>query len=346
MTLAGTVRTSARAPILQVLKTSVAVVVAWVASAALLGTPMPIFAAIAALLVVLPSVNQSVARGIERSLGVILGVVIAAVAGSLLGAESWVVLSVIVVCLLLGWALRLRPSAANQIPISGMLVLALGAQTPGYAFDRILETIIGAAAATIVNFAIVPPVLLLPAHVAVGRLLRECAVTLDFLSLSLTEPQDAESLQALMVQARSLRKLDAAAVAAVVTAAESLTLNPRRGRNRRVLDNDTELLNRLSVLARRLIGMSRAVRDHYDSSLHHEASVQDIARELTRASHDLRLLGQVNEGAPIAESGDALPALTAPLHIPRPHPAHWILIGSLLEDMRRVREEIIGERDD
>jgi hypothetical protein len=29
-----------------------------------------------------------------------------------------------------------------------------------------------------------------------------------------------------------------------------------------------------------------------------------------------------------------------------PNPEHWILIGSLLEDMRRVREEIVGETAD
>ena len=26
-----------------------------------------------------------------------------------------------------------------------------------------------------------------------------------------------------------------------------------------------------------------------------------------------------------------------------PHPQHWILIGALMEDLRRVREEITGE---
>jgi hypothetical protein len=38
-----------------------------------------------------------------------------------------------------------------------------------------------------------------------------------------------------------------------------------------------------------------------------------------------------------------LPALTAPMLVPRPHPDHWILIGSLLEDLRRIREVIIGD---
>jgi hypothetical protein len=36
------------------------------------------------------------------------------------------------------------------------------------------------------------------------------------------------------------------------------------------------------------------------------------------------------------------PALTAPLVVLQPSEEHWILIGSLLEDIRRIRSEIIG----
>ncbi|MCU1406469.1 MAG: hypothetical protein JWQ43_2772 [Glaciihabitans sp.] len=318
---------------------------AWVVSAALLGQPLPIFAAIAALLVVQPSVNQSLSRGIERSIGVILGVIVASVADIIFGTSSAVVLAVIVVSLLIGWALRLGPASATQIPISGMLMLSIGVATPNYAFDRILETVIGAAVAMLVNAAIAPPVLLVPAHTAVGRLLEHSAATLERLSLTLSQKQDAAGLEALMVQARSLRSLDAAAAAAIAAAAESLTLNPRRGKHRRILKGDAELHARLSVLVRRLIGMSRAVHDHYDSSLHQEPIVRDLARELSKAAHDLRLLHSTEGVLSAPPQDDQLPALTAPLSVPRPHPTHWVLIGSLLEDMRRVREEIIGDED-
>lgn len=330
-------------------KTSIAAVLAWLVSAALLGQPLPIFAAIAALLVVQPSVNQSLSRGIERSIGVILGVILASVVGFHFGTASWIVLGVVVLSLLLGWALRLGPGSANQIPISGMLMLSIGAGTPAYALDRVLETIIGAAVAMIVNVTIVPPVLLVPAHVAVGRLLRECASSLERLSTSLSEPQSAAQLDELMVKVRDLRTLDATAISAIATAEESLTLNPRRGHHRRVLERDAELLARLSVLVRRIIGMARAVHDHYSLSLHEEPTVQDIARELNRAAHDLRLLGQDPTNGDRDEQTppeDLLPALTSPLMIPRPNLAHWVLIGSLMEDMRRVREEIIGTEDE
>jgi len=347
MRFVTTLRSSTRAPLLQVAKTSAAAIIAWLASQLLLGQPLPIFAAIAALLVVQPSVNQTVLKGIERSVAVIAGVVIAYVAGQLFGAASWVILLVIVVSLLLAWALKLGPGSTNQIPISAMLVLALGAQTPGYAVERILETIIGAVVGLLVNLAIVPPVSLAPAHRAVKQLLTDVAAVLDDLASTLTSPSTRGERDALLERARSLRGERDAAASALVHAAESLTLNPRRGRLREALQNDEELFRRLSVLVTRVLGMVRAVHDHYSTSLIGDATTLAIANELERAAHDLRLVGAATAGAEtdttvVPTMTAELPALTAPLTIAAPSTDQWILIGSLMEDMRRVREEIIG----
>jgi hypothetical protein len=86
------------------------------------------------------------------------------------------------------------------------------------------------------------------------------------------------------------------------------------------------------------------VHDNWDESLLDEPTVGAIATELRRASHDLRLLGRATEAEPAPVTSE-LPALTAPLAIVRPHPDHWILIGSLLEDLRRIRSEIIGDEN-
>jgi uncharacterized membrane protein YgaE (UPF0421/DUF939 family) len=348
MRFVSSLRTPARSPILQVLKTAVAASAAWVVSMALLGQPLPIFAAIAALLVVQPSVNQSLSKGLERSVGVIAGVVVAVVIGQAFGTGTWVVLAVIIVAVLVAWLLKLGPGTASQIPISAMLVLAIGAHTPGYAIDRILETIIGAALGLIINVAIVPPVLLRPAHLAVARLLEELATMLDELAIALTVPQNSAQLNRLLERARELRPLSDAAAEALGEGADSLTLNPRRSNLRRVLERDDVLFARLSVLVTRVIGMTRAIRDRYDDSLATDSTVASIAVELTRAAHDLRLLGRDAEGtAPetISTETAQIPTLTAPLRIMQPHPEHWILVGSLMEDIRRVREEIIGSED-
>lgn len=333
-------RTAARGPLLQVVKTSIAAIVAWIISSVLLQQALPIFAAIAALLVVQPSVNQSLAKGIERSIGVILGVVLAYLAGLLFGNASWVVLSAIVVSLVLAWGLRLSPGSSNQIPISAMLVLAIGAQTPAYAADRIIETIIGAAIGLIVNVLIVPPILAAPAHGSVSRLVAAVADTLTRLALALSSPTDRPALDRMLDDARSLRPLQLAAARDLDAATDSLTLNPRGGIYRDSIEADRELLARLSILVTRAIGMARAVHDNYDNSLLGDPIVASISLELERAAHDVQLLGRDEK----VGTSDELPppALTAPLVIAEPDPRHWILVGSLMEDIRRVREEIVG----
>lgn len=328
---------------LQVLKTSAAAVVAWVVSSLLLGQPYPIFAAIAALLVVQPSVNQSLAKGIERSVGVVFGVLLATAAGAVFGSASWVVLLAIVASLLIAWALKLGPGSSNQIPISAMLVLALGGDSPLYALDRVLETIIGAATALVINALIVPPVLVAPAHVAITRLQERTAASLERIALALHEPQSRQELEAMLQQARELRGLRDAAADAVALGEESLTLNPRRSRMRDKLAEDVELLVRLNALVTRVLGMARAIHDHYDPTLMNDPIVHAIVTEISRAAHDLRLLGASDADSPEADA--QLPALTAPMAVQQPNPDHWILVGSLLEDMRRVREEIVGVAD-
>jgi len=339
MPLLPSLRSTSRSPLLQVVKTSVAVVAAWLICSALFTQTAPIFAAIAALLVVQPSVNQSIAKGLERSVGVILGVVLAYGIGFVFGTSGWVVLVAIVLALLFSWVLKLGPGSANQIPISAMLVLSLGALQFGYAVDRILETIIGAAIGLAVNVLIVPPVLLQPAHLAVARLAREVAAAMERLALALSEKTELDELDAIRAKARALRKTRDTATDAVARGAESLTLNPRRGRNRALLERDAELLDRLSILTTRVMGMTRAVRDNYQPSLITDPAIVEIAEELRRAAHDVRLLGR--EDPSTQES----PLLTAPLAILRPNAEHWILIGSLLEDLRRVRQEIQGSDD-
>ena len=59
---------------------------------------------------------------------------------------------------------------------------------------------------------------------------------------------------------------------------------------------------------------------------------------------DLRLLAR-DPGEAVAEPGTetaGLPVLTAPLTVVTPDPRHWVLIGSLVEDLRRIHVEIAG----
>lgn len=342
MGLADTIRASKRQPLLQVGKAAAATIAAWLVAGWLIPGPLPVFAAIAALLVVQPSVNQSLGKAIERSIGVIAGVIVATVLSLLLGQSSWVVLLAIAVAMLIAWALRMTPGTSNQVAISAMLVLALGSSTPGYALDRVLETLIGAVIGIIVNALIVPPVQIEPARRDLALLGGELAASLDRLATSLRAPRTSAQLVELMVMARLLRPMRDAADASIRTGEESLTLNPRRSAHRTELADLRALLDRLSPVVTQVIGMTRAVVDLYDESLPEEPTVLAIAEQLGRASHDVRLAVHLADVEPEPLTS-VVPALTSPLVVSTPKSGNWILIGSLLEDLRRIRAELLDE---
>ena len=335
-------RATRRAPILQVLKSAVATIAAWLVAGWLIPGPLPVFAAIAALLVVQPSVDQSLGKAIERSVGVIAGVVIASALGLVFGPNGWVILLAIVVAILAAWAARMTTPTSNQVAISAMLVLALGGTSPEYAFDRILETLIGAAIGIVVNVLIVPPVLVGPAREQLAALGGELAASVDRLAAALEAPQSRADLDALMIEARLLRPMRDAADGAIADAEESLTLNPRRSAHRGDLVEQRKLLERLGPIVTQVIGMTRAVVDHYDDDLAGEPTVRAIAEQLRRVAHDIRLAVHLADVDPEPLTS-AIPALTAPLVVAAPKSDHWILVGSLMEDLRRIRDELLDD---
>ena len=339
MGITATFRATKRVPILQVAKSAVATIAAWLVAGWLIGGQLPVFAAIAALLVVQPSVNQSLGKAIERSIGVILGVLVATGVSLALGQTTWIILFAIVVAMLVAWALKMTPGTSNQVAISAMLVLALGASSPEYALDRVLETLIGAAIGIVVNALIVPPVAVAPARSEIALLGGELAASVRRLADALEHPRSPSQLEALMIEARLLRPMRDAADAAIAAGEESLTLNPRRSAHRDELAQLRELLEQLSPIVTQVIGMTRAFADHYDESLHDEPTVRAIAEQLRRVAHDVRLAARVAEHEPEPITSET-PALTSALVIAPPKSGHWILVGSLMEDLRRIREEL------
>lgn len=345
-------RAAARVPLLQVVKTAIAVVASWFLATLLLPNAMPVFAVVAAVIVVQPSVNQTYARAVERSFGVVVGVLVALAAVAVFGQHSWLVLAATVVALFVGWGLRLPPGSSAQIAISALLVLTIGAATPDYALIRIAETVLGAAVALVVNALLAPPLATAPVRAAVGRLARAEADRMEDLADLLESDPDRDTRDAALVRVRELRTLRNDAQEAITRGTDSLAFNPRRSRAKDQFERDQALFARLDPLVTRIVGMTRTFHDQWDASLSDEPLVEGIAEELRRAAHDLRLLVRHEETAanpkrqttpaPEAEPTPAA-ALTRPIALPEPNIRHWVLLGALLEDLRRIREEVVGE---
>ena len=338
----GRFTVSARPPALQLMKAGGAAVLSWFVCLLVFPGSLPMFGAIAALIVVQESVDQSLTKGIERVVGVLFGVSVALGAGALFGVNSWLFIAAILVSMAVGWLLRMSATSTNQIAITAMLMIALGGSELGYGVERLVETAIGAAIGVAVNAIIAAPVGTGVTRAEITALTERAARALDRLADALDEPRDEAWLEDMLESARLLHQERATVHQSLRRARESLRLNPRSRRHMRHLLEDDALFQRVQPIVTQIIGMSRALYDLYDPELVDDPSVIGMREEIRRAAHDLALLG-----SPVAEDSaePELPALTAPYTILRPPPRHWVLIGSLMEDLRRIRGRITGELD-
>lgn len=149
--------------VLLILKTAGAAGIAWAVGGQLTGSPRPVLASLAAVLVVQATVYQTVQSGLRRVLGVVLGVLLALALGRWLGINAWSLTLVLLLALLVGRMFRLA-GQTSQVAASALLVLAIGDTATGYARERIFETLVGALVGVLVNVLIAPPV-----HVHVAR---------------------------------------------------------------------------------------------------------------------------------------------------------------------------------
>lgn len=338
--MTGRFRLPKRAPLLQVLKAAAAAILTWFICLLIFPEQLPIFGAIAALLCVQESVDQSLTRGVERVVGVLLGVSVALGAGAMFGPQSWLFVAAILVSMTVGWLLRMTNPSTNQIAISALLMIALGGLSVGYGVERLVETAIGAIIGVGINAVVVAPVRTTPVHGAIRELIAHATVALRRLAEALEEPRDADWIADMLRTARALQAERDDVHQLLRSARESLRLNPRGARYKAILEADDALFGRLQPIVSQILGMTRALSDHYGPGLVGDPQVVGMAAEMRRAAHDLALLGRDD----LAVEGAAEPpALTAPYVIAQPHPEYWQLIGSLMEDLRRVRGRITGE---
>jgi hypothetical protein len=246
-------------PALQAAKTAVAAGLSWFIAADVMGNSIPVFAPLAALLTVQVTVWESVSRGLQRVLGVVVGVLVAYGFARLAGINAWSIALVIFVSLLAGRALRLGQQGAIQVPVSALLVLVLGATTGGYALDRVLDTVVGAATGILVNLVIVPPTQLNGARTEVNNFAAALAMLLRGIAQGFVLP--GADLAAHLQQARRLGDSTNAASLAVERSEAATRLNPAGRRDRPAVHKLHVAVKTLTVVERAARGIARALAD-------------------------------------------------------------------------------------
>ena len=141
---------------LQIIKTAFAAALSWFIASTLLQSEYPYFAPIAAIITVQVTVVDSVNKATQRIIGIIGGVLLSMLLRHWFKIGAVSIFSVILIGMAISKALRMNPQIISQVAISSLLVLAFGQTEEGYAYERIIETVLGSGIAVLINALIVP----------------------------------------------------------------------------------------------------------------------------------------------------------------------------------------------
>lgn len=197
-------RLRGRSAIGRALRLTGAAVAAFAVALLLFPGTAPILAPLTALLIVEITLKDSVTSGAKRVVSVGAGVLLAVVFSSVVGLTWWSLGLLVAASIMVGQLLRLGPHML-EVPISAMLVLAVGGAQAA-AVDRIAETLIGVAVGLAVNLAFPPGTGEQSAARAVHRFAGELARLLRTASTELAEPIDDHRATRWMDDARRLSR--------------------------------------------------------------------------------------------------------------------------------------------
>lgn len=140
----------------QLLKMALAAGLAWWLALLLFSRARPYFAPLAAILTMQVTVAKSVSLGGQRILGVVGGIAVSLTVAHWLGISALSIGMIVLVASALAALLGLGPNAVAQAAVTALLVVALG-NGASYAAARLVDTILGALVAVLVNALLVPP---------------------------------------------------------------------------------------------------------------------------------------------------------------------------------------------
>ncbi|MER6914375.1 aromatic acid exporter family protein [Streptomyces sp. NPDC000594] len=346
------------------MRATAAATLAYAAALWLSDEPAPLTAPLTALLVVQVTLYSTLTTSVRRVNSVVAGVLIASAFSLLVGLSWWSLGLIILASLVVGYLVRVG-EFVPEVAISAMLVLGV-TRVADTAWDRVLETLIGAAVGLLFN-VLLPPVWVGSAGESIGGLSRRMRRLLLDMGEGLSAPGPPAAGTVVRYEQRlyEARRLDndiAEVDASLRQAEDSLRLNPRVREgllNRVVLRTGLDTLEIcavvLRVMARTLTDLAkgrggerlfddevaRAFEELFsrtgDALVSFAALVTSQVSE--RAEEAERRLTEGLAGAVAARERVAGPLLEGIRRDPR----HWQLAGALLAEADRILAELDPE---
>ena len=347
-----------RRPGLRTAKTTLAAVLSFAVAQQLLTSPQPVLAPLTALLVVQLTMYETLASGLQRVASVVTGVLIAVGFATWVGLTWWSLGLVVAASLVIGRLLHLGDHLL-EVPISAMLVLAVGG-AEGPALDRVYETLIGAAVGVAVNLVIAAPLYVQPASDAITELAERMAAFLRQLAEQLGAGWSRESADRMLNEARRLGDEVDHAERTLARAQDSARFNPRVAQAREALPRLRTGLTGLEVTYVTIRNLCRSLLDRTyfvpseEAETVYDAQVRSVLAQVLQAAADA--VGHVSVVTSGAEAQDAarreVDQRLLELHSHRDRLAEllheesradravWQQHGALLADLDRMRIEI------
>ncbi len=287
------VRRDGRSAVLWSLRITVAATASYLVASLFFPGTEPLLAPLTAMLVVQVTPISLLASGLDRVVAVVAGVTLAVAFAAVVPLEWWSLGVLILLSITLGQFLRLRANLV-EVAISAMLVLGVGAiGAEAAAWQRIAETLVGAAVGIIATLVFPPKVASSDAGRAidgladaVSELLARAAGELD--AMAEGEPQRlAGAAREWLDDARRITHDIPAVGAALLRAEEGRRLNVRAVRAPHVEPGLRQGLEALEHTAVAIRGLMRSVADASDGDWLGEDSASDVLRDLAEAFRQL-----------------------------------------------------------
>ena len=287
------VRRDGRASVLWSMRITVAATASYVVASLLLPSTQPLLAPLTAMLVVQVTPISLLASGLDRVIAVVAGVALAVGFAAVVPLEWWSLGVLILISITLGQFLRLRDNLV-EVAISAMLVLGVGAiGAEAAAWQRIAETLVGAAVGIIATLVYPPKV---PSSDA-GRAIDGLADAVSELLIRAADELDAMvegdphrlpgAAREWLDDARRITHDIPAVGAALLRAEEGRRLNVRAVRTPHVEPGLRQGLEALEHTAVAIRGLMRSVSEASDGDWLDEDSARDVLRDLAETFRTL-----------------------------------------------------------
>ncbi len=341
----------------QTLRSTAAAVIAYVVALLLLPQQAPLTAPLTALLVVQVTLYATLTTGMKRVNSVVVGVLIAIGFSTLVGLTWWSLGLTIFTALIVGRLVRVD-EFVPEVAISAMLVLGVS-QVADTAWDRILETLIGAGVGLLFNLLFAPPVWVQSAGTSIQGLAGDMGRMLRAVGAEIDAPVPVARAARRLHEARRLDHDIAEVDASLRQAEESLLLNPRVRQgllSRVVLRTGLDTLEIcavvLRVLTRTMTDLSKARTDELLFPADVTSGLEVLMGDLADAIESFAVLVTTPVAASAEEAETRLFAALAEGRATRDrvadlllenvqrHPRQWQLHGALLAEVDRILDEL------